>query len=94
MSYWKALIVSGSWVFERFEPALRHRERIVAEDDLLGVLVPLVHRKVGDPAEAKGILLDEVELLAELGPELPRQWVGNVAPVAYEEDGSRPISPR
>ena len=35
MSYWNALIVSGSLRLERLQPALRHRERVVAEVDLL-----------------------------------------------------------
>ena len=45
--------------FERLEPALRHRERIVREVDLLLVLVPLVHREVDDPAELERVALAE-----------------------------------
>src|SRR5690606_41374576 len=37
--------------FERFEFTLRHRERVVAEVDLLQLLVVLEHRIVDDPAE-------------------------------------------
>src|SRR5262245_11232034 len=72
---------------EGHELTLRHRERIVAEDDLLRVLVPLVHGEVRDPAKTKGALLDEVELFAELGSEFSRQWIGNLAPIAHEKDG-------
>ena len=42
---------------QRLQPALRHAERIVAEIDLLGFLVQLEHREVGDPAEAERALL-------------------------------------
>src|SRR5205085_8709638 len=50
---------------QRFELALRHRERVVAELDLPGLLVPFVHREIDDPAEAEGALLIEPELLAD-----------------------------
>ena len=40
---------------ERLEPALRHRERVVAEVDLPGLLVALVHREIGDPAELEDV---------------------------------------
>ena len=52
--------------FERVEPALRHRERVVAEVDLAGFLVQLVHWKVGDPAELEGALLRKAELAPDL----------------------------
>ena len=45
----------------------RHRERIVGEVDLLLLLVPLVHREVDDPAELEAVLVDQPELLADLG---------------------------
>ena len=58
-------MVSGSCVVQRLQAALRHRERVVGEVDLPGLLVQLVHREVDDPAEAEGVLLDQAELLAE-----------------------------
>ena len=41
---------------QRLQPALRHGERVVAEVDLPGLLVQLVHREVDDPAEAERVL--------------------------------------
>ncbi len=70
---------------QRLEPALRHRERVVAELDLLGVLVQLVHREVGHPAEAERVGLDEPELLAEANPDPARELLGNRLLVADEE---------
>ena len=52
---------------QRLEPALRHREGIVREVDPLLLLVPLVHREIDDPAEARTVLVDETELLADAG---------------------------
>ena len=51
---------------ERLEPALRHRERIVAEGHLSGFRIALVERKVGNPAELVGARLDDVELPAKM----------------------------
>src|SRR5207245_292727 len=67
------------------ETALGHRERVVAELDLPGLLVQLVHREVGHPAEPERVLLDEAELLAELVPHLPREPVGRGTLLANEE---------
>src|ERR1041385_1463822 len=76
----------GVLSLEGLEPPLRHRERVVAEDDLLGVGVPLVHGKVRDPAEAERVLLDEVQLLAEPDAQLAGQRVRGLGLVADEED--------
>src|SRR5258708_4410844 len=51
--------------FERLQPALRHRKRVMAELDLTRRLVALVHREVDDPAEAERVLLGEVEFSAD-----------------------------
>ena len=51
MSYWYARISSGSIGLQRLQLALRHREGVVAEIDLLGVLVIFEHREIDDPAE-------------------------------------------
>ena len=56
---------AGPWSSSAVEPALRHRERVVREVDLLLLLVPLVHREIDDPAELEPVLVDEVELLAD-----------------------------
>ena len=58
---------SGSLRLQRFQLALRHRERVVAEVDLLGVLVVFEHREIDDPAEPERALLDQAELLADAG---------------------------
>src|SRR5437016_4631203 len=68
------------------ETALGHRERVVAELDPPGLLVQLVHREVGHPAEPERVLLDEAELLAELVPHLPRKPVGRGTLLADEEE--------
>src|SRR5436309_1026298 len=67
------------------ETALGHRERVVTELDPPGLLVQLVHREVGHPAEPERVLLDEAELLAELVPHLPREPVGRGTLLANEE---------
>ena len=66
-------MVSGSWRLQRLQPALRHRERVVAEVDLLGRLVVLEHREVDDPAELEGVLGDQAQLLADLGARAARR---------------------
>src|SRR3546814_5768037 len=43
---------------QRLEAALRHREGILAELHLAGV-VELEHREIDDPAEAEGVLLQK-----------------------------------
>ena len=51
---------------QRIKAALRHRERIVREVDLLVVLAVLVHREVDDPGELEPLLVREVQFLADL----------------------------
>src|SRR5260221_658146 len=58
---------------ERFEPALRHRERVMAELDLAGLLAALVHREIDDPAEAEGALLNQPQFAADAGARLRRE---------------------
>src|SRR5271166_2669993 len=53
---------------EHREATLRHREGVVAEFDLAGFLVALVHWKIGDPTELEQIVLGEAQLAAELEP--------------------------
>src|SRR4029079_9508067 len=72
---------------QRLQAALRHRERVVAEVDLAGLLVPLEHREVDDPAEVVRVLLQQLEVLAELDARLAGQFVGGRALVAHEEHG-------
>src|SRR5207245_3466025 len=50
---------------QRLEAAVRHRDRIVAELDLPGLLVALVHREIDDPTKAVLVLGDEAELGAD-----------------------------
>ena len=86
MSYWKALIVSGSCGLERLEAALRHRERIVREVDLLLVLVPFVHRKIDDPAELERVCLAQFEVVADPDARGAGELGGLGLLVAGEED--------
>ena len=71
---------------QRLEPALRHREGIVREVDLLLLVVELEHREVDDPAEAEGAFFDQVELLADAGPRSAREPRGLVFLAGGEED--------
>src|SRR3546814_3812174 len=54
---------------QRLEAALRHREGIMAELHLAGV-VELEHREIDDPAEAEGVLLQKIERSEEHTSEL------------------------
>ena len=47
---------------------IRHRERIVGEVDLLLLLIPLVHRKIDDPAELEPVLIDQAKFVANFCP--------------------------
>ncbi len=47
--------------------ALRHRERIVAEIDLLGVFVIFEHREIDDPAEFERALFDQLKFFTDPG---------------------------
>src|SRR5690606_25102582 len=60
---------------QRLQPALRHREGIVGEVDLLLVLGPLVEGEVDDPAAFEAVAVDEVQLLAGAGARLAREPV-------------------
>src|SRR5207248_655859 len=60
--------LEGIQTFERVEPALRHRKRVVAELDLPGIFVPFVHRKIGHPAELEDTLPGEAELAPDPEP--------------------------
>ena len=87
MSYWNALIDERVLRLQRLEPALRHRERVVREVDLLVLLVILVHREVDDPGELEPLLVDEVQLLAELGAREPGELPEFVGIAGDEERG-------
>ena len=65
MSVLKRLDAERVLRLQRLHPALRHTERVVAKIDLPAFLVQLVHGKIGDPAEAEGVLLGETEFLPE-----------------------------
>ena len=71
---------------QRFHPALRHREGIVAEVDLLLLVIIFEHREVDDPAEAERALLDQVELLGDAGPGEAGELGGLVFLAGGEED--------
>ena len=80
-------MVSGSWRLQRLEPALRHRERVVREVDLLVFLVVFVHREVDDPGELEPVLVDQVQLLAELGAREAGEFPELVGIAGDEERG-------
>ena len=58
----------------------------MAEADGAGRLVALEHRVVDDPAEREGVLVDQVEPLAELEPHGARIARGGFRLVAAQED--------
>src|SRR3546814_18754288 len=53
--------------FQRLQLALRHRDGVVAEIDLLRVLVIFIHREIDDPAEAEGVPLAPAQFLPNAG---------------------------
>src|SRR6185503_4678156 len=72
---------------ERFEPALRHREWVVAEVDLPCVGIELVHWEIDDPAEFEHAGFVEVQLAADADARLAGEFRGLILRVADEEDG-------
>src|SRR6188508_3314659 len=46
----------------------------MGEIDLLLFLVPFIHRKIDNPTELEAALVDESQLLADLGPRRPRKF--------------------
>src|SRR3546814_19837382 len=71
---------------QRLQPALRHREGIVAEVDLLLVLVILEHREVDDPAELEDVLLADIKFIADADTRLPSQLSSRQFLVTGKED--------
>src|SRR5690606_27903959 len=51
-------------IVKRLNATLRHGERVVREVDLFLVFVPLVERKVDNPAKLEPVAIDQVQLLA------------------------------
>ena len=72
---------------ELVEIIIGHRERVVRELDLLLVLVPFIHRKVGDPAEGEFAVGDEIELLGDARTRLAGQRHGFRLFTGGEEHG-------
>src|SRR5207247_8209262 len=71
---------------ERLEPALRHRERVVAELDLLAFLVQLVHREIGHPAELEDTIPSEAEFAPDLEPRGACKWRKALRYAAHEKN--------
>ena len=70
-----------------FQAALGHRERIVGESDLLRLGIQLKHREIVHIAETVSILLDQIQLLAQLGTDMTCIVVRLILFVRNEEDG-------
>jgi hypothetical protein len=51
---------------ERVQPALRHREGVVAERHLSRFGIPLVEGKIGNPAELVGVRFHQIELARQV----------------------------
>ena len=82
------LVAVGGVEREKFlGRAVRHRERVVGEVDLLLLLVPLVHRKIDDPAELEAILVDQTEFFADLGARRAGEFVKRLRLAGDEEHG-------
>ncbi len=73
--------------------ALRHGERVVREVDLLLVLVPLVHREVDDPAEARTAPCRSARVPCRCGARGAGELRGLLRHVAGEEHGVAAFSP-
>ena len=56
----------------------------MGEDDLAGLLVPLVHGEVHDEAEAEGVLFQKIQTAAQLGANLSGQPGGGLSGVGDE----------
>ena len=70
-----------------FQTALGHRERIVGKSDLLRLGIQLKHREIVHIAETVSILLDQIQLLAQLGTDMTCIVVRLILFVRNEEDG-------
>ena len=70
-----------------FQAALGHRERIVGESDLLRLGIQLKHREIVHIAETVSILLDQIQLLAQLGTDMTCIVVRLILFVRNKEDG-------
>ena len=82
--------------FEREEllgRQVRHGKRIVREVDFLLLLVPLVHRKVDDPAEREPVAVDQPELLADPGARGARELEKLLRLAGDEEDRIAVVQP-
>ena len=71
---------------QRLHPALRHGEGVVGEVDLLLFLGPLVHGEVDDPAQAKLVLGDQLQLSPDAGAGEAGELVGFARIAGDEED--------
>ena len=72
---------------QRFQAALGHRERIVGESDLLRLGIQLKHREIVHIAETVSILLDQIQLLAQLSTDMTGIVVRLILFVRNKEDG-------
>ena len=70
-----------------FQTALGHRERIVGESDLLRLGIQLKHREIVHIAETVSILLDQIQLLAQLSTDMTGIVVRLILFVRNKEDG-------
>src|SRR5438128_854770 len=73
-------------LLEHLEPALRHREWVVAELDLAGFLVALVHREIGDPTELEEAVFCQTEFTPDLEPRRAGKSGEVLGHAANEED--------
>ena len=62
--------VAGILFGESLHTALGHREGVVGEDHAAAFLIVLEHREVDDEAEFKAALIDQVEAVSNLCPDL------------------------
>ncbi len=58
--------IEGFIVLQRRQAALGHGKRVVREVQFLLRLAPFIHGVIDDPAETKGIRLDDIQILANL----------------------------
>ncbi len=79
--------VQGVLGLQGLHLALRHREGVVREVDVVGLLVHLEHREVDDPDEFEAVLVDQLQVGPDLGAGRARELVEGLRITGDEEGG-------
>ena len=79
---------------QRIHAALRHREGVVLEVDLAGLVVLLVDREVDDPSESEAVCLGQAQLGTDHVARLARHALEARGLAAEEEGGVTDVEPK